>query len=256
MDYQQEQTQELEVLESIYPDELTVINNNFPNTQFEVKLPLDLVPLDSSSFTADSLTKDHWIVINIRFSETYPDVVPTVSIECEEAKKAGVADDDSDNDNDNDSEDDSEVEYDDHGNPLISKLSNLPDEVSFEDHVRALESQVESQANDDMLIGMQMTFALVSWLKESCERFFQEQLAELEHEHERRLAAREKEEQKKFHGTKVTRESYLEWRARFREETGRNERDAARKKDAHGGKLTGRQIFEQGLDGSEDAEEE
>ncbi|SCU93334.1 LAFA_0F15830g1_1 [Lachancea sp. 'fantastica'] len=251
MDYNEEQTQELEVLESIYPDEFTIIKDSFPNIQFEVKLPLDLVPLDSSSFTQDSLTKDHWVVVNIKLPETYPDVVPMVSVSCEEVKKDGVESEDDDED-----EDDSEIEYDDHGNPLISKLANLPDQVVFEEHARAVESQLESQANEDMLIGMQMTFALLSWIKESMERFFQEKLQELEREHERALAAREKEEQKKFHGTPVTKESYLKWRAKFREETGRNERDAARKNEAHGGKLTGRQLFEQGLDGSEDVEEE
>ncbi|CEP61418.1 Gir2p LALA0_S03e02410g [Lachancea lanzarotensis] len=251
MDYNEEQTQELEVLESIYPDELTIVKDSFPNIQFEVKLPLDLIPLDSSSFTQGSLTKDHWAAINIKLPETYPDVAPIVSISCEELKKDGVESEDDDED-----DSDSEVEYDDHGNPLISKLTNLPDQVEFEEHARVLESQVESQASEDMLIGMQMTFALVSWIKESLEQFFQERLDELEREHERTLAAREKEEQKKFHGTQVTRESYLEWRAKFREETGRNERDAARKKEAHGGKLSGRQLFEQGLDGSEDVEED
>ncbi|SCU94068.1 LADA_0G06326g1_1 [Lachancea dasiensis] len=252
MDYQEEQNQELEVLESIYPDELTVVSNTFPKIEFEVRLPLDLVPLDSSSFTADSLTKDHWVVINIKLPETYPETVPIITLSAEHERKAGLK---SDGDDANQDESDKEIEYDDHGNPLEAKLENLPDQVAFEDHLNVLESQVESQAEEDMLVGMQMCFALVSWLKEACERYFQEKLADFEREHDRKLAAREKEEQKKFHGTKVTPESYLAWRARFREETGRNDRDAARRKEAHGGKLTGRQIFEQGLDGSEDVEE-
>ncbi|SCV05325.1 LANO_0H05006g1_1 [Lachancea nothofagi CBS 11611] len=256
MDYQEEQTQELEVLESIYPDELTIVSSQFPKIQFEIKLPLDLMPLDSSSFTADALTKDHWIVLNIKLPETYPDTVPVIRISCEQARKSGPSGAAGDSDSDEDSESDEEVQYDDNGNPLDSKLTNLPDQVEFEDYIKVLESQVESQADEDMLVGMQMCFALVSWLKESCEHYFQEQLAELERDHERKLAAREKEEQKKFRGTKVTRDSYTEWRDKFREETGRNERDARRKAEAHGGKLTGRQIFEQGLDGSEDVEED
>ncbi|CAR25115.1 Gir2p [Lachancea thermotolerans CBS 6340] len=250
MDYKDEQSQELEVLESIYPDEFAVQSDEYPKVQFSVSLPLDLVPLESSSFTQDSINMEHHLVLNFKLPETYPETVPEITIECEQERKANVHDDSED------SEEDEEVEYDEHGNPVESKLANLPDQVQFDEYVKVLESQVESQASEDMLIGMQMCFALVSWIKESCEHHFQERLAELEREHERKLLDREAEEQKKFRGTKVTSESYLEWRAKFREETGLNERDAARKVEAHSGRLTGRQIFEQGLDGSEDVEEE
>lgn len=179
MDYKEEQIQELEVLESIYPDELTTICQEYPKVQFSVRLLLDLVPLESSSYTQDSVSWDHYMVLNFKLPETYPETVPEISIECEREPKAsasGNTDTDDDEESD-DEDDDEEIEYDDHGNPIESKLSNLPDQVEFDDHARILESQVESQANEDMLIGMQMCFALVAWIKESCERYFQEKLA-------------------------------------------------------------------------------
>lgn len=244
--------QEIEVLESIYPDELTQVSTQYPGVRFEVRLKLDLVPHDDSSFTADSLSVDHYLVVKVHLPETYPEVVPEVEIECEEEPKGGAYDDEDEDDND----EPEEIEYDEHGNPIEAKLTNLPDQIHFEEYADTLVSQLEQQADEDMLIGMQMCFALVSWIKESAERWFQESLSKLEREHERKLLEREKEEQKKFQGTKVTRESYLRWREQFRKEMGLDERDSARRLAAHNGKLSGRQIFEQGLDGSEDVDED
>ena len=41
MDYTGEQEQELEVLESIYPDELTVITKTYPEVHFKVDVKLE-----------------------------------------------------------------------------------------------------------------------------------------------------------------------------------------------------------------------
>ena len=61
MDYQEEQVQELEVLESIYPDELTINKGTYPGINFEVLLKLEL----DSDVLAASLTKQHLSLIHI-----------------------------------------------------------------------------------------------------------------------------------------------------------------------------------------------
>ena len=66
------------------------------------------------------------------------------------------------------------------------------------------------------------------------------------------IKKREAEEQKKFTGTKVTKESFEKWRNGFRKELGLDERDRLRRLQAHNGRLTGRQMFEQGLVGTGD----
>ncbi|SCV04559.1 LAMI_0H17106g1_1 [Lachancea mirantina] len=247
MDYKEEQLQELEVIESIYPDEFSCLDNEYPGIKFNVRINVEPQPFPDSSFTADSLSNDHYLDLQFSLPENYPDVAPKLEIECiEESRK---------DDDDEEDEDEEEIEYDENGNPIEAKLTNLPDQIHFQGYALRLTSQVEQQAEDEMLIGMQMCFAFVAWIKESCETWFQEELARLEREHERKLMAKEREEQKKFHGTKVTRETYLEWRNKFRKEMGLEERGEARKQVAHGGRLTGRQIFEQGLDGEEDLDD-
>ena len=82
MDYKEEQIQELEVLESIYPDELTTICQEYPKVQFSVRLLLDLVPLESSSYTQDSVSWDHYMVLNFKLPETYPETCLLYTSRC------------------------------------------------------------------------------------------------------------------------------------------------------------------------------
>lgn len=39
MDYQTEQQTELELLKTVYPDELEILNDDYPNIKFRVELP-------------------------------------------------------------------------------------------------------------------------------------------------------------------------------------------------------------------------
>lgn len=253
MDYKEEQIQELEVLESIYPDELTQVSSAYPKIHFQINLKLDLVPSADSTFTEHSISNDHYLLLDIKFPEEYPDVAPLIEITAEELPKR---EQDSDEEEDDDDNDEDEQEYDDHGNPIVSTLENLPDKIHFDDFIPTLLSKVDGQVEGDMLLGMQMCFAIISNIKETSEAWFQDTLTELEKEHERKLLDREREEQKKFRGTKVTAESYLAWRTKFRKDMGLDERDNQRRLDAHNGRLSGKQIFEQGLDGGDDAEVE
>lgn len=119
MDYKEEQKQELEVLESIYPDELRIINDEYPKIKFEVAIKLELDTGDSTSV----LTKEHTIIAEFKLPENYPDEPCLISLEAQEVAL-------NDNEEDNE-EDEDEVEYDDHGNKVLKKFENLPDLISF-----------------------------------------------------------------------------------------------------------------------------
>lgn len=66
MDYQEEQNQELEVLESIYPDELEVVKRSYPGIHFRITMKLEL-PLDDPSL----LTKEHYIEVDFHLPANY-----------------------------------------------------------------------------------------------------------------------------------------------------------------------------------------
>lgn len=251
MDYKEEQEQELEVLQSIYPDELTILNAHYPNISFEVSLLLELDQLDDPIL--ESLTKTHTLSIQITLPESYPDETPIVSISCHEDYINGKDEAESDAHE--------EPEFDDHGNKIITKLENIPNSISFTDFIPVL---INERINNDeylenemmVMKGMQMCFTLISSIKEQCENWFLNELKARELKHQREIELREKEENAKFVGTKVTKESYLKWREKFRKELKLDERDQLRKLKTHNGKLTGKQMFEQGLVGTEDDDAE
>jgi len=108
-------------------------------------------------------------------------------------------------------------------------------------------------------MGMAMIFTLYSTLKENAEQVIAERQAVLRHEHEQKLLAAEREENKKFHGTPVTPETFKSWREDFRKEmeelrAKQEEEDEAADKKRNRGKetvvqLTGKQLWERGLAG-------
>ena len=90
--------------------------------------------------------------------------------------------------------------------PLIS----LP-----EDRAHLL-SSIEETIIESM--GLAMVFTLISALKESAELLITERLHQVQADKDKEAAKAEEAENAKFHGEAVTRESFLAWRARFREE--------------------------------------
>ena len=115
-------------------------------------------------------------------------------------------------------------------------------------------------------MGMPMVFTLVSTVKETAEAIIGERQEVEKQAHIKRVMAIEAEENKKFHGTPVTRETFMRWRDAFRKEM-QDKEDAAneeerlaelkrnRGKEAEV-KLTGRQLWEKGLAGKGGEEEE
>lgn len=102
---------------------------------------------------------------------------------------------------------------------------------------------------------MQMIFTLVTTLKDSAELLISERqgakaaLAEIE------AQRAEEEENRKFQGEAVTRESFLKWRDEFRKELAEEEQRMKEEMEAEDKKkgkkedkkLTGRQLWERGL---------
>ena len=130
------------------------------------------------------------------------------------------------------------------------------------DKVKLLSSL--SQAVDDNL-GMAMIFSLVSALKDGAEQLIRERQAHARAARDAKFAEAEEKEQKKFDGPAVTRQSFLEWRAKFLSATAE---EAARKQEAKEAedrrkrlvkeerRLTGRELWEKGLAGkAEDYED-
>ena len=113
-------------------------------------------------------------------------------------------------------------------------------------------------------MGVAMVFTLVSSLKDLAESLVAERKAAVQGLKEVEAAKAEEEENRKFHGTSVTRESFLKWRKNFRsemEEVERREREEKeaedkRKKVKVEEKMTGRQLWEKGLVGKVDEDED
>lgn len=107
-----------------------------------------------------------------------------------------------------------------------------------------------------------MVFTIVSALKEAAEQLIQDRKDSAAKVHEEAALAAEREENKKFHGTQVTPESFLKWREGFMKEMEEHERQAEedrlaelkRAKIKEPVKLTGRQLWQRGLAGNGDEE--
>jgi hypothetical protein len=115
-------------------------------------------------------------------------------------------------------------------------------------------------------MGMAMIFTLVSTLKDNAEQLIAERQAEARRKHEEKVEAAEREENKKFHGTPVTPETFMRWREGFRKEMEEmkimeEEAEEAAEKKKNRGKdtvtqLTGKQLWERGLAGKIGEDEE
>lgn len=143
--------------------------------------------------------------------------------------------------------------------PNAPKYPNL--DVS-EDKDRLLESLQETI---DENIGMAMIFTIVSTLKDSAELLISERQQAQQALRENEIRKAEEEENKKFVGTPVNRETFLKWNEEFKrdmqeEEKRRQEEkemdDKAKKIAKKEKKLTGRELWEKGLAGKGDEEDE
>ncbi|CCG24959.1 hypothetical protein CORT_0G02800 [Candida orthopsilosis Co 90-125] len=228
MDHQEEQTQEIEILQSIYPDELEFLNE--AQTHFQIRINLDT-----------ESERKHALNLVVKYPKTYPEVVPELHIEVAEAEE------NEDGDYEGESDDDDEDEE-----AKQTRLAlNMAETIEYE---RGDLSKLLSKLNEEAEIGIGMPsiFTLVTVLKDEAESLFNEKLTTKTKEFERKRNELEKIEQQKFQGTKVTPESFNQWRLKFRQEMKFEEKDELKMQQMHGGRLTGKQIFERGLAGTEE----
>jgi hypothetical protein len=231
----EDQKEEREVLESIFPEEITGTCHELQSTEnYETHIPPDIsdtsyrisVALDQPADFHDETAEPPVILLNVTYPETYPDVGPHLDITAPPNA------------------------------PKHPLLDIAEDKAMLLD---GLQPTIEES------LGMAMVFTLVSMLKELAEQLMADR--QRQHDEVREMAVRQKEEEenRKFYGTKVTKEKFLEWQANFKEELAekarqqREEEEAEEKKKggakaaakADEKKLTGKQLWERGLAGKE-----
>ena len=165
------------------------------------------------------------LILTVAYPESYPDVAPNLDITFPQNA------------------------------PRLPQLS-LPEDKSH------LLSSIDETITESM--GQAMVFTLISALKESAELLIGERLNEVQADKDKEAAKAEEAENAKFHGEAVTRESFLAWRAGFRDEVEREEEERrkveeegkSRKVKIEEGKMSGRELWERGLVGKVEEEEE
>ncbi len=205
-----EQIEEREVLDSIFPDEIADISD----TEFRISITLDI---------PDDKEEPPVVLLTVRYPEDYPDKEPYLDISAPQ-------------------------------NAVPHPLFSVADEK--EQLLAALQEPIREN------LGMAMVFTLVSALKEEAELLIVGRREAVAKVREEALLAVEREENKKFQGTPVTRETFLSWREGFIREMDElrqkeeDERLAELKKNKtkDPAKLTGRELWEGGLAGKADEE--
>lgn len=212
----EEQQEEREVLDSIFPDEIQDVSE----TEYRVLITCDVKKED------DDETPDPVIILNVLYPEAYPDEAPRLD---------------------------------------ITQPPNAPKHPHLdiqEDKARLLDAL---QPTIEESMGMAMVFTLVSTLKDAAELLISERQQVIQAHKDVEAAKAEEEENRKFEGEKVTRESFLAWREKFRQEMAdeaarRQAEQEAEDKKKRGAKeekkLTGKQLWEQGIAGKNLDEEE
>ncbi|KND90186.1 RWD domain-containing protein [Tolypocladium ophioglossoides CBS 100239] len=212
----EEQVEEREVLESIFPEEITDISE----TEFRIAVTLDVLGEEE-----DEEAEAPQFILQVRYPPDYPDSAPHLD--------------------------------------LIAP-PNAPSHPDFSvaDDREQLLAGLDETIQESL--GMAMVFTLVSALKEAAEQLIQDRKDAVAKVREEAALAAEHEENKKFHGSLVTPETFLKWREGFlkeMEEKERKEEDErlaelkkARVKEPV--KLSGRQLWERGLAGKGDEGED
>ncbi|KAI5292702.1 hypothetical protein KEM55_007585 [Ascosphaera atra] len=213
----EDQIEEKETLSSIYADELTEISEH----SYRIEITLDVTNLDE-----DGDAQPPQLLLEVSYPEAYPDVAPELDI-------------------------------------LTPPNSPKYPHFDLEEDKQRLLDALQPTIEDNM--GMIMIFAVVDQLKEAAELLIKERQDAVTAHKLMQAEHAEREENKKFHGTPVTPETFIEWRNRFvqemleREQQEKEEREAEDKKKRgfkEEKKLTGRQLWERGLAGKADYDED
>ncbi|KAH8663014.1 ubiquitin-conjugating enzyme/RWD-like protein [Tricladium varicosporioides] len=213
----EEQVEEREVLDSIFPDEIQDISDS----EFRISILLDIINDDGDD------SEQPTMLLQVKYPEAYPDEAPILDILA---------------------------------TPNAAPHPYFSVGADRESLLEGLKDTIEEN------MGMAMIFTVVSTLKDNAEQLIAERQGAARDEHEQKLLAAEREENKKFHGTPVTPETFKSWRADFRKEMEEarikdEETEEAAEKKKNRGKdtvvpLTGRQLWERGLAGKIEEDED
>ncbi|KAF2832959.1 RWD-domain-containing protein [Ophiobolus disseminans] len=221
----EDQQEEREVLESIFPDEITVLiasRADVSETEFRILVKLD----DGRHEDDESEEEQPTIILNVQYPPNYPDEAPRLD---------------------------------------ITQPPNAPKHIYLdiqEDKSRLLSSLTETIEEN---LGMAMIFTLVTVLKDSAELLITERQNAKQALADMAAAKLEEEENKKFQGEAVTRESFLAWRNRFYKEQEDGDKKAQEDKELEDKKarvkkeekkMTGRELWEKGLVGKVEDEDD
>ncbi|WFD34167.1 Protein gir2 [Malassezia cuniculi] len=181
--------EELEVLESIYIDELEKISDDY--------LRISVVPEEQGEVAEDSslLKAPPTLVLHVKYTQDYPDEVPQIAITVR-SDEAGVFGGEPDVVSDDAPEDIPE------SNPHAG--------------IQELLAGVHDTANESL--GMPMVFTLASHLRETLTEYISRKDREAQAEASRRRDAELEAEAEKFRGTAVTVERFNAWRKEFERE--------------------------------------
>ncbi|THW40553.1 RWD-domain-containing protein [Aureobasidium pullulans] len=215
----EEQTEEREVLDSIFPEEITDISE----TEYRVSIQLEVTEDDDSTESPLTIGERRLtfskatLILSVSYPEDYPDVAPRLDLSAP---------------------------------PNAPKHKHLDIQ---EDKTRLLDGLT---ATIEENLGMAMVFTLVTTIKDEAELLIAERQQAVQAAKDMEAAEAEAEENRKFEGTKVTRETYLDWSRRFKEEMAdikkkAEEQREAEEKKKRGGKeekkMSGRELWESGI---------
>ncbi|CAK7564782.1 MAG: hypothetical protein SEPTF4163_002683 [Sporothrix epigloea] len=236
----EDQIEETEVLESIFADEFTKIADNEFRIAIKLDLPHDVIAATRpADVDADDEAEVPVMILHVKYPDEYPDKEPHLEL-----------------------------------SPPPQQHEQHPLFSVADDKEKLLAGLAETMEEN---MGMAMIFTIVSALKDAAEQLIITRYEAVVKAQEEAALAAEREENKKFHGTAVTPESFIAWQTAFLEEMAQQrkrdeEQQAELAKKSRGGaggasgtgskdgaKLTGRQLWEQGLvgkaDDDDDAEE-
>lgn len=141
----------------------------------------------------------------------------------------------------------------------LTSAPNAPRSKDFDIHDDKRELLDALQPTIEENMGMAMVFTLVTTLKEGAEQMIQDRRNKQQAQKEQEAAKAEEEENRKFQGDAVTRESFTAWLAGFKKEMEDNERREQEEKEAEERKkkasareekrMTGKELWVKGLAG-------
>ncbi|KAJ3364927.1 hypothetical protein GGF31_008865 [Allomyces arbusculus] len=242
-DYETEQQNEVDVLKSIFFEEFIELeSDNFRHYAV-------LVHPDDDAYTGllpheEEYIRRTWrLYLTVEIPEDYPTSAPTFSISRD---RPTLPSDDSHDEEDDDSDYDegADEDDDDEDNPLY---------MSEDVEGAALLDEANQQAAS--LAGEVVVYAVVAAMREKMAELARAKVDAFHAAEAERIAREEAADQAKFHGTPVTRERFLAWKAGFDKEMAAKAKaaeDAAASGTggrrgaggAAGVRLTGRQLFE------------